>query len=70
MKNSDDDEGHNHDDQPLASNPWGAEATKSQRWVDLPEKGEHVHVLDPSLPVRIVLSPRGDKLVKMVRSQY
>ena len=36
---------------------------------DLPEEGEHVHVLDPPLAVRVVLRPGGDKLVEVVRAQ-
>ena len=46
-----------------------AELSESERWRDLPKEGDHVHVLDPALGIRVVLTPEPDKLVEMVRTE-
>ena len=63
-------EGHVHCNESFAGDSRGAEAAKAQGWVDLPEQGENVHVLDSTLSIRVVLSPRRDKLIEMVCSKY
>ncbi len=39
---------------------------EAERRRDLSEEGDHVHVLDPALGIRIILGPQPYKLVQMV----
>ena len=47
----------------LASNPVGAELSKTERWWDFSEQSNHINMLDPALGIWIVLTPEADKLV-------
>ena len=53
----------------LASDAVWTELSESEWGRNLPEKGDHVHMFDPALGVGIVLTPKPDKLVKMVGAQ-
>ena len=46
-----------------------AELSEPEGRRDLPEEGDDVDVLDPSLGVRVVLAPEADELVEVVRAQ-
>ncbi len=50
----------------LAGDPVRTELPEAQRRRDLPEQGDHVHVLDPPLGIWIILRPQPHELVQMV----
>ena len=62
-------ESHVHRDESLAGHSVGAQLSKPERRRDLPQQGHHVHVLDPTLGVRIVLRPESDELPQVVGAQ-
>jgi len=47
----------------LACHTVGAKFAKAQRWRDLAEKRDDVHVFDPALGVGVVLAPQPHKLI-------
>ena len=47
----------------------GTQLAKPERRRDLPQQSHHVHVLDPTLGVRVVLRPERDELPQVVGAQ-
>ena len=62
-------ERHVHRHKALTSHAVGTQLSEAERRRDLPEQGDHVHVLDSTLGVRVVLAPEADKLVEVVGTQ-
>ena len=53
----------------LACDPVRAELSESEGRRDLPEEGDDVDVLDPSLGVGVVLAPEAHELVEVVGAE-
>ena len=53
----------------LAGHPVGAELSEPEWRRDFPQESHHVHVLDETLRIRVVLRPEVDELPQVVRAQ-